>query len=117
MRSITYTIEELLAHKNSGRVPVAAIEKLRARADEILDMPTLVASDIELPRPSGNIHDYTSMGPYWWPNPDTPDGLPWVRRDCQHNPVAMKAPRASSVHKRVHALALAELYIGGGKYG
>jgi hypothetical protein len=27
-----------------------------------------------------------SFGPYWWPNPDTPDGLPYIRRDGEVNP-------------------------------
>jgi hypothetical protein len=27
-----------------------------------------------------------SIGPYWWPNPDTEDGLPYVRRDGLTNP-------------------------------
>ncbi|MBR4888297.1 MAG: alginate lyase family protein [Clostridia bacterium] len=30
--------------------------------------------------PSGNPHDYFSEGPYWWPNPEDPDG-PYIRRD------------------------------------
>ena len=33
--------------------------------------------------PSGDRHDYLSIGPYWWPNPDTADGRPYVRRDGQ----------------------------------
>ena len=36
--------------------------------------------------PSGDRHDYLSQGPYWWPDPDTRDGLPWVRRDGESNP-------------------------------
>lgn len=36
----------------------------------------------------GTLHDFSSMGPYWWPNPDTPDGLPYVRRDGHVNPEA-----------------------------
>jgi hypothetical protein len=35
--------------------------------------------------PSGDKHDYLSLAPYWWPNPDTPDGLPYVRRDGERN--------------------------------
>ena len=36
---------------------------------------------------SGDKHDYISMGRYWGgPNPDTPDGLPYVRRDGESNP-------------------------------
>jgi hypothetical protein len=26
------------------------------------------------------------MGPYWWPNPDTPSGLPYIRKDGEINP-------------------------------
>ena len=36
--------------------------------------------------PSGDIHDYTSLARYYWKNPDTEDGLPYVRRDGQPNP-------------------------------
>jgi hypothetical protein len=35
--------------------------------------------------PSGDQHDYVSYARYWWPNPDTPDGLPYVRRDGKTN--------------------------------
>lgn len=36
--------------------------------------------------PSGDRHDYISFAPYSWPNPDTPDGLPYVTRDGEVNP-------------------------------
>ena len=36
--------------------------------------------------PSGDIRSYYSTGPYWWRNPDTEDGLPYVRRDGEFNP-------------------------------
>jgi hypothetical protein len=39
----------------------------------------------EIP-PSGDKHDYLSYGSYWWPNPDTNDGLPWIHRDGYPNP-------------------------------
>jgi len=35
---------------------------------------------------SGNKHDYMSLMAYYWPNPDTADGLPYVYRDGQINP-------------------------------
>ncbi len=38
--------------------------------------------------PSGDKHDYMSLGPYWWPNPDSPDGLPYIRKDGEINPEA-----------------------------
>lgn len=34
---------------------------------------------------SGNPHDYFSQGPYWWPNPEDPDG-PFIRRDGEIYP-------------------------------
>lgn len=36
--------------------------------------------------PSGSKNDYLSLAPYWWPNPDTDDGLPYVWRDGKVNP-------------------------------
>lgn len=36
---------------------------------------------------SGNPHDYVSIAPYSWPNPSKPDGLPWINRDGEVNPV------------------------------
>jgi len=27
-----------------------------------------------------------SIAPYWWPNPNTPNGLPYIRRDGEVNP-------------------------------
>jgi hypothetical protein len=36
--------------------------------------------------PSGDKHDYMSIGPYWWPNPNSPDELPYIRRDGEVNP-------------------------------
>jgi hypothetical protein len=31
-------------------------------------------------------HDYFSQSDYWWPNPDTPNGLPYIRKDGLSNP-------------------------------
>jgi len=36
--------------------------------------------------PSGDRRDYWHPAPYWWPNPDSPDGLPYVRRDGERRP-------------------------------
>ena len=40
--------------------------------------------------PSGDKHDYMSQGPYWWPDPSKPHGLPYIRRDGEHNPEIKK---------------------------
>lgn len=36
--------------------------------------------------PSSNIHDYVSIAPYFWPDPSSDDGLPWIQRDGEVNP-------------------------------
>ncbi len=59
---------------------------LRKEATKYLDMgPWTITTKTLLP-PSGDPHDYESQGPYWWPNPNTPDGLPYIRRDGEKNP-------------------------------
>ncbi|KAF9968776.1 hypothetical protein BGZ70_007662 [Mortierella alpina] len=36
--------------------------------------------------PSNDIHDYLSLSKYYWPNPKSEDGLPYIRRDGHVNP-------------------------------
>ncbi|MEM7703165.1 MAG: alginate lyase family protein [Pseudomonadota bacterium] len=36
--------------------------------------------------PGATAHDYTSIGPYWWPDRGKKDGLPYKRRDGEVNP-------------------------------
>ena len=36
--------------------------------------------------PSGDKHDYMSQAPYWWPDPKSANGLPYIRRDGERNP-------------------------------
>ncbi len=63
-----------------------AMQALLMEADEKLEEgPFSVTHKKQLP-PSGDIHDYTSMGPYWWPDPEKEDGLPYIRRDGEINP-------------------------------
>ncbi len=63
-----------------------AIEKLRLEADDALKKGPFSVMDKKLVPPSGDKHDYMSLGPYWWPDPDKSDGLPYIRRDGRVNP-------------------------------
>ncbi len=36
--------------------------------------------------PSGDRQDYWHPAPYWWPDPSSPDGLPYVHRDGERRP-------------------------------
>ena len=115
-KTISFSGEALYKMKTENTVSSEVLEALRKKADEICEMPTLKVTARKLHADSGNIHDYASIGTYWWPNPDTKDGLPWVNRDGQYNPDATSNPRATEVYSRVMRMALAEFYIGGGKY-
>lgn len=58
-----------------------ALDTLRARADAAMALPLVTVMDKPLLPPSGDRHDYLTRATYFWPNPDTPDGLPFVKRD------------------------------------
>jgi hypothetical protein len=73
-----------IAH--GDRSLVRAVARLRAEADEALQAGPFSVMDKKAVPPSGDKHDYMSVGPYWWPNPNTSDGKPYVRRDGVVNP-------------------------------
>ena len=63
-----------------------AFNKLKRDADRALGGGPFSVTHKELKAPSGDRHDYMSLAPYWWPNPDTANGLPYTRRDGDVNP-------------------------------
>lgn len=64
-----------------------AYDQLIEDADKELSKTTNpVTNKTQIP-PSGDKHDYMSIAPYRWPNPDTKDGFPWVVKDGQVNPM------------------------------
>ena len=67
---------------------------------------------------SGDKHDYMSMGPYWWPDPSKPDGLPYIRKDGLRNPELDKLDRnkLGDMSKAVTTLGLAYYFSGDEKY-
>jgi len=59
--------------------------ELKYKADLAMEEEPLAVTQVKSPAVSGNPHDYFSEGPYWWPNPDDPNG-PYIRRDGEFNP-------------------------------
>jgi hypothetical protein len=55
-------------------------------SDSLLAMKPLSVMDKSQTPPSGDKHDFLSMGPYWWPDSTKPDGLPYIRKDGRRNP-------------------------------
>lgn len=70
--------------------------------------------------PSGDKHDYLSMGPYWWPDPAKPDGLPYIRRDGEVNPGTrgenVDTDKKSKMLNNVETLTWAFYFSGENKY-
>ncbi|MFO7825357.1 MAG: alginate lyase family protein [Cyclobacterium sp.] len=83
---------------------------LREADQKLLEGPFSVTHKTQLP-PSGDIHDYTSMGPYWWPDPEKEDGLPYIRRDGEINPEYYEYKDKEELGKLMGALrTLSEAY-------
>lgn len=115
--ALALTRQRLTSGDVALQAPFAA---LRRRADQaLLTAPRSVTHKTSTP-PSGSKHDYMSMGPYWWPDPATPSGLPYVQRDGQRNPQAtgnaLDSNRLQGMLADVRDLALAYHFTGDIRY-
>lgn len=97
----------------------SSVEKIYAVAEYVLSQgPYSVTYKTKIP-PSGDKHDYMSMGPYWWPNPDTENGLPYIRRDGVVNPEVAEYRDKSELYNFTHftfVLGLAYYFSGEERY-
>ena len=96
-----------------------ALNRLLADADERLGWEPLSVMDKSQIPPSGDKHDYISQAPYFWPNPNTSNGLPYINRDGQRNPEVRNSSDArnfADICSDTRALALAYYFSGDEKY-
>lgn len=82
--------ESNLVRLNLGSTP---LKKLIKEAEKELTTHIITVVDKPMIPSSGNKHDYMSMGRYWWPDPNTKDGLPYIRKDGISNPEIEKLDR------------------------
>lgn len=113
-KTITFSGELLLEMKKN--ITLDALSALRKKADEQLASPSINVTARLMRAPTGNIHDYASIGSYWWPNPDTADGLPYVRRDGEITPLAKDEMTHRLMARKVLELTLAAFYLDDEKY-
>lgn len=67
---------DLAAHERS---------RLVRQADAALQVAPETIVVARNPRSAGGVHDFSSEGDYWWPDPKNPDG-PYIQRDGLTNP-------------------------------
>ncbi|HEX7723211.1 MAG TPA: alginate lyase family protein [Pyrinomonadaceae bacterium] len=105
---------------NQGDKDIAAAwAKLQRDAQKALgEGPFSIISKTVTP-PSGDKHDYMTQAPYFWPDPKSPNGLPYIRRDGERNPEINKITDHQSLDKieaGVETLALAYYFKGDEAY-
>ncbi|GGD00863.1 alginate lyase family protein [Aquisalinus flavus] len=97
-----------------------ALRALVAEADAALGNGPYSVTDKTDPAPSGDRHDYVSIGPYWWPDPTRRDGKPYIRKDGQVNPERdgpnFDRTRSGALADDVPTLALAAYFTGDERY-
>jgi len=80
------------------------------KAEDSLIKKTVHITDAKAPMSEGGIHDFYSNGDYWWPNPDTKDGLPYVNHDGETNPDCFIQHRLILREMRTNVVNLATAY-------
>ncbi|MFI9611969.1 alginate lyase family protein [Streptomyces sp. NPDC052023] len=100
-----------------------AVAHLTRRADGWLNQGPWTVVDKPRPAPSGDVHDYLSQAPYWWPtqppSASNPWGCPYVQRDGQRNPEVDSGTDRQDVEKvfdATYELTLAWYYTGRRQY-
>ena len=95
-----------------------AARGLLAEAPKALAEGPWSVMDKPVAPPSGDMHDYFSVPPYWFPNPNTPNGLPYIRKDGVVNPDRNKYDNSglNAMCRTVETLALAYALSGNDDY-
>jgi len=86
------------------------LNSIISQAETSLKAPVVHITEAIAPQSPGSVHDYYSNGDYWWPNPDTQDGLPYVRRDGESNPANFHEHRILLRRMRFRVASLAAAY-------
>ncbi|GAB4035132.1 alginate lyase family protein [Spirosoma gilvum] len=93
----------------------AAQTQLLKLADQVLTEKAHSVVEKSKTPPSGDKHDYMSVGPYWWPDSTKPNGLPYIRKDGQINPerfAIQDAEYLKELCRNVEILAAAYYFSG-----
>ena len=96
-----------------------AYKGLITQANQILNYKEPSVMDkVDIP-PSGSKHDYVSLAPYWWPDPNKSNGLPYIKKDGEINPEVKNYPDKDNMPKvcrNIYLLGLAYYFSGNEVY-
>lgn len=115
----TYLTESKKRLQSGDPAVLAALSRLTRDADRALKSATISVTHKELLPPSRDKHDYMSLAPYWWPNPNTSNSLPYLRRDGEINPERDRTSdrkRLDQLVQAVKTLGLAYYFTGREEY-
>lgn len=111
-------VKTAIAKKNNDYT--TAYKQLIKEANKaLLKKADPVVNKTQMP-PSGDKHDYLSLAPYFWPDSTKTNGLPWMRRDGQVNPLTRglntDQTRLSELFEDLEHLNYAYFFSGETKY-
>jgi hypothetical protein len=98
------------AGKAAGELAKADRQRILKLAEAALGMEPVAITQFPAKLSEGGPHDFYSNGDYWWPDPNKPDGLPYIQRDGQSNPNNFSAHRRALRNMRDAVAALAAAY-------
>lgn len=112
--------KELLHSTQASETMKQAFDRLLEEAGHAIEVGKLSVTDKGMTPPSGSKNDYMSISPYWWPDPEKEDGLPWIRHDGKTNPASKTeetdSRRIGLFTRSVRALAIAYYFSDDEKY-
>ena len=84
----TTDLDAVKAHlrKNPPQSIVQGVHSIVQEAEKIIAQPVYSVMDKKTLPPSGDLHDYWHPAPYWWPDPDSPSGFPYIKKDGERIP-------------------------------
>jgi hypothetical protein len=99
--------------RTKAAMEVASLDRQRILklANAALGMEPVAITQFRAKLSEGGPHDFYSNGDYWWPDPNKPDGLPYIQRDGQSNPGNFSAHRMALRNMRDAVAALAAAYV------